>query len=273
MTKSFSIAVLLTCHNRREKTIACLESLFVNPLPKQYHLDVFLVDDGSTDGTGDMVKERFPSVNVIQGAGSLYWNGGMRLAWETATSLKKFDFYLWLNDDTILLKKALITLVDKGIATLGNHILVGATRSPKGDITYSGYRYFDTKLTPDGSWQFCDYFNGNIVLVPSLVFKKVGFLDRVYRHALGDFDYGIRAKKLGFVHLLAPEALGVCDGHDRAPIWRNSDYPIGRRFRHLYSPLGNNPFEFFIFDKRQNGIYKALIHFLSIHLRLIFPKL
>ena len=41
------IAAILTCHNRKEKTLACLHSLFSIIST----IDVFLVDDGSTDGT------------------------------------------------------------------------------------------------------------------------------------------------------------------------------------------------------------------------------
>jgi GT2 family glycosyltransferase len=76
----YTIAVLLTCHNRRDKTITCLDSLYNCLLPSDFQLDVFLVDDGSSDGTSKAVSEKFPSVNVIQGNGNLFWNQGMRLA-------------------------------------------------------------------------------------------------------------------------------------------------------------------------------------------------
>ena len=45
-----TIATLITCHNRKDKTLACLDALFSNHLPDRVLLDVFLVDDGSTDG-------------------------------------------------------------------------------------------------------------------------------------------------------------------------------------------------------------------------------
>ena len=46
-----TIAVLLTCHNRKVKTISCLKSLYEATLPKGFSLEIFLVDDGSVDGT------------------------------------------------------------------------------------------------------------------------------------------------------------------------------------------------------------------------------
>ena len=103
------LCALLTCFNRRDTTLACLEALFRCDLPADTSLAVVLVDDGSQDGTGDAVLERFPAVRVIRGNGSLYWNGGMRLAY-LATIELPFDDYLWLNDDTMLDPQALSTL-------------------------------------------------------------------------------------------------------------------------------------------------------------------
>jgi len=97
-----SIAVLITCHNRLEKTKACIHSFYNSILPENYLFDIFLVDDGSTDGTSETIKKEFEQVNVIQGNGNLYWAGGMRLAWQTALQKQKFDAFLLLNDDVIL---------------------------------------------------------------------------------------------------------------------------------------------------------------------------
>ena len=80
------IAVLMACHNRVVTTLCCLERLFNNNLAD---IDVWLVDDGSSDGTETRVRERFPSVNVIKGTGNLYWARGMRLAWEKAIETRR----------------------------------------------------------------------------------------------------------------------------------------------------------------------------------------
>jgi GT2 family glycosyltransferase len=71
------IAILITCYNRKEKTLSCLAALFNCIVPDGYGFDVFLVDDGSTDGTSDAIKEGFTQVNIIQGNGNLFWNRGM----------------------------------------------------------------------------------------------------------------------------------------------------------------------------------------------------
>ena len=54
----------------------------------------------------------FPNVNLVQGSGDLFWNQGMRLAWNTAIKVRDFDFYLWLNDDTIIDREGLLKLFE-----------------------------------------------------------------------------------------------------------------------------------------------------------------
>jgi len=268
-----NIAVLLTCHNRREKTIACLEALYHCKLSNSYVLNIFLVDDGSTDGTGDAVRQQYPYVNVITGTENLFWNRGMILAWETAAKTKDYDFYLWLNDDTILFNYSLKQMLEYSQSKNNTQIIVGATCSKRNTLTYSGFVFRNKRLLPNGKWQKCDFFNGNIVLIPSYVYHRVGKLDDHFRHALGDFDYGMRAHKLGFTHVLSPRCLGYCEHHETIPVWRDHTVALNIRLKNLYSPLGNNPFEFFIFDLRHKGFFIAIIHFFSIHLRSVFPIL
>ena len=79
------IAVLLTVFNRKEKTLLCLKNLYQQTLPNEYRIDIYLTNDGCTDGTPEAVKEQYPQVNIINAQGNLYWNRGMHLAWQTAT--------------------------------------------------------------------------------------------------------------------------------------------------------------------------------------------
>ena len=50
-----NIAVLLTCYNRAETTLACLGKLFKQQLDFEINIDVYLVDDKSNDGTAELV--------------------------------------------------------------------------------------------------------------------------------------------------------------------------------------------------------------------------
>jgi GT2 family glycosyltransferase len=267
-----SIAVLITCHNRREKTLQCLHALFSQKgLGESYLIEVFLVDDGCTDGTPEAIMIIFPHVNIIQGNGELYWNRGMHLAWETAVKTKDFDYYLWLNDDTFLFENTLENLFNK---TFPTSIVCGATKSLIfNNATYGGISNKNKKLLiPNGSYQNADYCNGNCVLIPRKVFNCLGNLDPIFHHALGDFDYGMRARKKGIEIKVAPEFVGICEIHETTPKWRCTSLNIFERLKYLYKPIsGCNPAEFFVFDKTHYGLHVACFHFFTIYLRCVFP--
>ena len=78
------VAILLTSYNRKEKTLACLRSVYSQESINTVNVEIYLVDDNSTDGTGEAVKTEFPNVNVFKGSGDLFWAGGMRYAWREA---------------------------------------------------------------------------------------------------------------------------------------------------------------------------------------------
>jgi GT2 family glycosyltransferase len=271
-----SIATLLTVYNRKEKTISCLGALFASRLPEGYSFDVFMVDDGSTDGTTDLVKLKFPVVNIIQGDGNLFWNRGLYLAWETATKTYDYDFYLWLNDDTFLYPNALKEMVDCAKVENNASIICGTTVSPtnKNKITYGGrINRNNALIIPNGNIQYCTYINGNAVLIPRGVYKKIGMNDPVFRHSTGDSDYGLRAIKAGIKISVSFHTVGVCAEHETLDPWCNPQVPFIKRWNVFRTPLGNNPEEFFIFEYRHNGLLKAIFHYFTNHLRVFFPVL
>lgn len=267
------IAVLLTCHNRKSKTKCCLQHLFAQLDLKGSSLDVYLVDDGCTDGTSDMIKELFPAVHIIKGDGSLFWNRGMCLAWQESRKDDQYDAVLWLNDDTMLFPTALSLLLDYYSKNEGC-IIVGSIGSTNDHttITYGGLNNNKIVLPVEGEYPVCETFNGNCVLIPSVVSDKIGYLDPYYRHSVGDFDYALRAYKAGVKNIVAP-IVGVCDRNPSEPIWNKGT--LFERFKRLYSPLGNNPFETFHYCKK-DSLFKAFFYFTYIHVRVlltfIFPK-
>lgn len=268
------IAVLLTVHNRKVKTLECLSYLFEQEISDEHTFDVYLTNDGCTDGTPEAVKQHYPSVNIIDGDGNLFWNRGMYKAWEEA-SKTNYDFYIWLNDDTILEKNAFSILLNSSTKKNDQSIIVGSTNSIKSseEITYGGRTHKKGLIYPGHNLISCDYFNGNIVLIPESVYKVVGMNDYYFRHALGDFDYGLRAKKLGVDLFIAPGILGKCDEHESLSTWCNPNQPFAKRWKALRTPIGHNPEEFFIYEKRHNGIIKALFHYFTNHLRVLFPSI
>jgi GT2 family glycosyltransferase len=195
----------------------------------------------------------------------------MHKAWQTAADTKDFDYYLWLNDDTFLYPAALQSLLTN---TMPPSIICGTTQaSISKKITYGGFKNNQT-LKPNGQLQQCDFCNGNLVLISREVYKKVGNLDLIFHHAVGDFDYSLRARKLGFQVFVGPSFVGTCESHDFVPKWRSSSIPVLKRLKFLYAASsGCYPPEFFVFDKRHNGFFTACFHYLTIHLRAIVPSL
>lgn len=276
------IAVLLTSFNRRETTLKCLYSLGLQKgIHKDFEISIFLVDDGSTDGTGNAVKEQFPMVEVIQGTGDLYWNRGMHLAWKTAVETSiDFDYYTWLNDDVLLYHNAIEHLLECAKESNEKGIICGVfeEKENSGIISYGGGNlkgktYIANKLHTD-ALESCEIINGNCVLIPKSVFLKVGLIDPIFPHSLGDHDYALRAKKKGIKAYTTIRIIGACSKNELPPKWCIPNVPLVKRLKSLYSPLGNShPYYYTIYINRHFGFTKAVKNYLSIHLRVLCPSL
>jgi len=269
-----SIAVLLTCHNRKARTIQCLTQLFNQNGQENFKFEVFLVDDGSTDGTADNVKILFPKVNIIKGDGALFWNRGMYIAWEKASKTKIFDFYLWLNDDTFLHEDALKILFETSKGKKDNAIIVGTISSSSNAnvITYGGFNQ-NGIIQPNGEVQECQKFNGNCALIPHSIFQQIGNLDYHFRHTFGDIEYGMRARKAGYKLYTTSQAVGECERNEWPPLYLSSGVSLKKRLRSLYSPLGFNPGESFYLNRNYYSFFYACIVYLKLHLNVLFPFL
>lgn len=217
---SMRIAVLVTVYNRATTTVRGLQRLasLAKAVSGEFEFSVFLVDDGSTDGTGSQVSELPLDISVIQGTGSLYWNRGMILAHHTArNSDEDFDAFMLYNDD-VLLDDNFIPFL-RQFRDLENTILVGALREPaSGEISYSGVVRVGglhpfTFIRPELSATLVpvDTFNANIVLIPAKVFERLGGLDPAYTHAGGDYDLGLRAGSLGIRSYVYGSTVGDCE--------------------------------------------------------------
>lgn len=259
-------AAILTCFNRKEKTLQCLRSLF-QVLP---NCTVFLVDDASTDGTKEAIKEMFPNVNIIQGNGNLFWSRGMYTAWKEAIK-GNFDYYLWLNDDIKLYTFFFDELMS--CMSLGNNncIISGLIENfEKNQILYGGSDANKQLIQPNEKLQEITFMNGNVVLVPQSVVKKIGIIDPVYHHDLGDVDYGLRAIENGIKVYATrkPIAAGYSNDFCRVRKWNTT---LKKRFQKLYSPLGSNPRINFYFRKKHFGFINACVYIIFLYTLNILP--
>ncbi|MEH2023975.1 glycosyltransferase family 2 protein [Nostoc sp.] len=258
--KQANLAVIMTCYNRRNTTLACLNSLY----QQKNHCDVYLTDDGSSDGTTEAVKAEYPEVQILQGNGNLFWVGGMHLAFGEAIKYQ-YDYYLWLNDDTFLEANAVSKLlqVHQNLTELGypDSIIVGSTKdSITGRATYGGAvkskKWYSNKfefLEPNSVIQKCDAMYGNCVLIPKSVTAKVGNIDTAFVHSLGDLDYALRARKLGFQIWVAPGYIGTCTKNSIRNSWADTNLNILERLKKILQIKGFPLKSWTIFCSRHSG--------------------
>jgi GT2 family glycosyltransferase len=240
-----TIAILLATYNRREKTVSCLESVYAQQLPENTNLSVFLTDDNSTDGTAGAVRRAFPSVNIFNGSGSLFWAGGMRNSWTEARKSDP-DYYLLLNDDTLLINDAIQKLLQyyNEHGSSPNALAIGSTMDEDSrEISYGGRKlYHQAKVQSYSTFSETDYIecdlaNANIMLVPREIVNKIGILSEKYTHSIADFDYTLTAKKAGFKAVVMPGVLGNCTD-DHGNNWKSSSTTLKERISYLKSPKG-----------------------------------
>ena len=91
------VHALIPAHNNKPEVLEVLRCL---ERQRYGDLNVLLVDDGSTDGTGDEVRRRFPRVRVLQGDGDLWWTGANVLGVaDVLERAQEGDYLLLLNND------------------------------------------------------------------------------------------------------------------------------------------------------------------------------
>lgn len=268
------IAVLMTVFNRKELTIRCLNNL-KNAISRTSGLiyDTYILDDASTDGTSEMIKVLYPEVNLITSKGNLFWCRGMIEAWKAA-SQKQYDYFLMLNNDSFIFEDGLVTVLSCSSRTSDNSIISGAFRSEfSNKATYGGrLKGEKVNLAPNGDLQKIVWLNGNFVLVPKKVFDKIGMLDSVFHHAIGDYDYGLRAIQNGFEVFLTDKYVGTCEEHDKIQDCYDENIPFLKRIKKFYSPLGDNPFQRFIFLNRHQSFIKGMLAFGFTHFCVLNPR-
>ena len=283
------IAVLMTVYNRKEKTLRCLDSLrrtlqaFEGPVS----VSVFLTDDGCTDGTAAAVcASEYPfEIHILQGDGTLFWNGGMINSWKAALAVGGWDGFLWLNDDIEVLPEFWGDLVYADAYARKKYgkggVYVGSTKdADTGNFTYGGFVYTnkltlkDKFLLPNGeTCQECEAGHGNITYVASDVVKSQGIFCEKYIHGGTDHDYTYLAHKAGFPVLVLPHYSAACKNDHPKDGGRKLffELPLKDRLKALDKPQGLNLHNALLFSKRCFP-WRYPIIWLTGYLKALFPK-
>jgi hypothetical protein len=260
-----SLDVVIVSYRSRELLRACLGSVFENP--PACPLTVHVVDNGSGDGTPEMVRREFPRVRLTASSQNL----GFSKATNLAIARGDGPYVLALNPDTRLgpgTLDALLELMERDprIAVSGP-----ALRQPDGTLDHAGKRSFPTPLSALGhflrvgrrleSGPLADYrapavesglvdaVNGAFMLMRRSAFEQVGGFDEGYWMYMEDLDLCYRFAEAGWLTWYEPsvETMHVKGGSSgRARGWRLNyafHYGMFRFYRKHYAasrPLALN---------------------------------
>jgi GT2 family glycosyltransferase len=188
---------------------------------------VIVVDDGSTDRTGDMIKEEFSDVILLEGDGNLWWTGATNLGVEYALSqANQNDYILTLNNDTVVRPDYLQCLIDCALdhpKSLIGSVFINEIEEPT--VIDAGVRinWLTAKYTNKAKGrrykeilhagpliQKVDVLSGRGTLIPIEVFRQLGYYDfKNLPHYGADYEYSRRAKIYGYKLLINYESVVI----------------------------------------------------------------
>src|SRR2546421_3029580 len=218
-----------------DDTVACLRSLAEVRWPRR---EVILVDNGSTDGTPETVRSKFPDVDVLANPTNLGFSAANNLGIERALS-RDSDWVFILNNDTVLAPD----VVEQLIAAAETHPDAGILSpliffADPPDLVWFGGARFDPARGHSGRMEhyrsrlpagfggvrLIDRAAGAAMLISRKAIERVGAFDPELFFLHEDVDLSLRARAAGFEVLLVPDArvwhrvAASQDGHERTPL-------------------------------------------------------
>ncbi len=213
------VSVLVIVYNSLDDLEDCLSSVLDSDYP---NVEIIAVDNASTDGSPDFIRQKFPSVKLIEYALNL----GFCEANNRAIRLAKGYFILLLNPDTRLPRDTISILVnrmekDPQIGILAPKMLflqepgvINSAGLQSNRIFYScdrGFLEYDrgqcdeagASLTEASVIGAC----GGAMFVRKAVIDKIGLFDSRYFMYYEDLDFGIRSWLAGYKALYTPDAI------------------------------------------------------------------
>jgi GT2 family glycosyltransferase len=227
------VAVIVPVHNRRDTTL--------NYLKQMRHidaggltLDMVIVDDGSTDGTAQAIREQYPDVVILQGDGNLWWTGAVNKGVQYALT-KDYDGVLIMNDDLELDKDFLLHIMgvaDKNPGSLVSSVVVNKAESGEEEVIAAGFGtfgFFSEIRALYAGKQYgqvleeviqCDLLTGSSLLIPTNVFRSIGMFDsKDFPHNWGDFEFTQRASLSGLSCFVATKSKVYTEHNPNYPAW------------------------------------------------------
>lgn len=214
MTSTGRVGVVLVNYNGGGFLPECLQTLCASDYSE---MQIVLVDNGSTDGSLEWVRQHFPLVTVLALGTNLGFTGGCNagIAWCLE---KKCDYVLLLNNDTAVAPDFLSRLMehagpDRLLAPkiyfydnptlINNHL--GTYDFRRG--IHRDWYYGKTDSEASRRVQEVSMANGCALLLPIGTVAKIGLFDDAFFLYAEDIDYIVRAVSAGFKVFFVPEAV------------------------------------------------------------------
>lgn len=215
MTTQRDLTISIVSAENLDLLLPCLDSVFEKTLSTG--LDIWVVDNASTDGTAAAVEAAFPEVKILQNS--------IRHGFSTNNNMvlgRGLGRYLMLlNDDTLILGSAL----DDMVAFMDVHPEAGAVScaqvNPDGSWQHAFGRFpnpFIEGLWPSANWSHrlmrqqeqpfeVDWVCGAAMMVRREVIEQVGMLDTAFDPIYSEeVDWCYRIKQAGWKIFLLPHA-------------------------------------------------------------------
>lgn len=205
------VAIVVPTWNNRELLRNCLSSL-KNTNYAWYK--VIVVDNGSTDGSFELMNREFPNVEVVRLQRNEGFSAGVNVGMRLALERYNVDYIVILNDDTFIVRDNwLLHMIN--VAEMDPTIGIVNCRflRPDGQPQPMGLRllpgiYIDTifgmpllgrNQEQSASVHETDSAGGACFILKRSLINGIGFLDEGYSPVyFEDVDYGLRARKAGF---------------------------------------------------------------------------
>jgi hypothetical protein len=200
------VHVLAPVHNRRAVT-----EKFIRCLLAQSHADwhLLLIDDGSTDGTGEMARALVPqgALTMLRGSGNWWWAGSLHQAylWLKRHGTNGGDLVVTMNDDTEFGPDFFANAVQ---AIRPHSLMLARCFDPRGKLDEVGVRFDWAQLMAfgviDPAEVNCFSTRGLFLHVDDFL-ALGGFYPRLLPHYLSDYEFSLRAHRRGLTLISTPE--------------------------------------------------------------------
>ena len=215
--KAPKIAIIIINWNTYQLTFNCLKSLKACTYKNK---TIFLVDNGSKDGSGDKIAFEFPDINFIKNEINEGFTGANNKALKVILK-QNFDYVLLLNNDTEVKPNFLSLLEarmdsDQNLAATQPLILDFPNKNTiwNGGGSFNSFfglsktRYNGLIYKPQLKIEtFTEWISGCCILVKIEVIKKVGLLDNRFFAYFEDVDWSIRMTNLGYKLGVVPKSI------------------------------------------------------------------